>query len=69
MPVYTVGSTTCGKPFVVDGIKFGDKTFLPVIARVVNSRGDGHYANGISPDYNGCSLLIIIHMSKNSILA
>jgi carboxyl-terminal processing protease len=51
MPVYTVGSTTCGKPYVMEQIKFGDKTLLPVTARVINSRGEGHYISGIRPDF------------------
>jgi carboxyl-terminal processing protease len=33
IPVYTVGSTTCGKPFGMDIVGFGDKTLAPVTAR------------------------------------
>ena len=50
MPVYTVGSTTCGKPYGMDGVEFGDKILLPVTSRVVNSRGEGNYTNGIKAD-------------------
>lgn len=51
IPVYTVGSTTCGKPYGMDGIEFGAKTLYPVTARVVNSRGEGYYTNGIRADF------------------
>jgi C-terminal processing protease CtpA/Prc len=51
MPVYTVGSTTCGKPYMMHGVRFGDKILFPVTARVLNSRGDGHYISGIRADY------------------
>jgi len=51
MPVYTVGATTCGKPYVFMALRFGDKTLLPVTARVLNSNGEGHYTRGIRPDF------------------
>lgn len=51
MPVYTVGSTTCGKPFGMATVEFGDKAVAPVSARVLNSRGEGHYSNGIRADF------------------
>lgn len=50
LPVYTVGSTTCGKPYMMQGIAFGDSTLYPVNARVLNSRGVADYTNGIPPD-------------------
>ena len=51
IPVYTVGSTTCGKPYGMDGIEFGAKTLYPVTARVVNNRGEGYYTTGIRADF------------------
>lgn len=51
IPVYTVGSTTCGKPYGMDGIEFGTKTLYPVTARVVNNRGEGYYTTGIRADF------------------
>ena len=51
MPVYTVGSTTCGKPYGMTCLEFGEKMLYPVTARVLNSRGEGHYINGIRPDF------------------
>ncbi len=51
MPVYTVGSATCGKPYGVELIEFGDKTLAPVTARLLNSRGEGHYSSGIRADF------------------
>jgi len=51
IPVYTVGSITCGKPYIMEKINFGDKTLLPVTARALNSRGEGHYISGIRPDF------------------
>lgn len=51
MPVYTVGSTTCGKPYVMQGFRFGEEIIYPITARVVNSLGDGHYETGIRPDF------------------
>lgn len=51
MPVYTIGSTTCGKPYGMEGVEFGEKILFPVTARVVNSLGYGHYADGIRPDF------------------
>jgi len=50
MPVYMVGATTCGKPFSMEEIIIGKKSLMPVTARVVNSRGAGHYTTGIRPD-------------------
>ena len=51
IPVYTVGSTTCGKPYGMDGVEFGEKTLFPVTSRVVNSRGEGDYTNGLKADF------------------
>lgn len=51
MPVHTVGSTTCGKAYVMQGLRFGDEIIYPITARVVNSLGDGHYISGIRPDF------------------
>lgn len=50
LPVYTVGSTTCGKPYMMNSIGFGDSSLYPVNARVLNSRGGADYTNGIPPD-------------------
>lgn len=50
-PLYTVGSTTCGKPYGMDGVEFGDKTLYPVTARIVNIRGEGDYIRGIKADF------------------
>lgn len=35
----------------MEKINFGDKTLLPVTARALNSRGEGHYVSGIRPDF------------------
>ena len=51
MPVYTVGSKTCGKPFGNNLVEFGNKTLSLVTARLLNSRGEGHYSNGIRADF------------------
>lgn len=51
LPVYTVGSTTCGKPYMMQGISFGGYELYPVNARVVNSQGKGDYSSGIKPDF------------------
>jgi C-terminal processing protease CtpA/Prc len=51
MPIYTVGSATCGKPFGMELIEFGDKILSPVTARLLNSRGEGHYSSGIRADF------------------
>ena len=51
MPVYTVGSTTCGKPYMMQGFRFGEEIIYPITARVVNSLGEGHYIAGIRPDF------------------
>lgn len=50
LPVYTVGSSTCGKPYMMQGIAFGDSTLYTVNARVLNSRGIADHTNGIPPD-------------------
>jgi len=50
MPVTVVGTTTCGKPFSMGPLVFGEKIILPVSARIVNSNGEGHYIRGIRPD-------------------
>ena len=51
MPVYTVGSATCGKPYGMNVVGFGESSIHPVTARILNSRGEGHYINGIRPDF------------------
>lgn len=51
MPVYTVGSTTCGKPYIMQAIEFGENTLMPITARAVNSLGEGHYTKGIRADF------------------
>jgi carboxyl-terminal processing protease len=51
LPVYTVGTTTCGKPFGISPVEFGDNILYPVTARLLNSRGEGHYSNGIRADF------------------
>ncbi len=51
IPVYTVGTTTCGKPYGMSLLEFGDKILYPVTARLLNSRGEGHYSNGIRADF------------------
>jgi C-terminal processing protease CtpA/Prc len=50
LPVYTVGSTTCGKPYLMQPIPFGENILYPITARVLNSRGDDAYNSGIKPD-------------------
>jgi len=35
----------------MEKIKFGDKTLLPVTARALHSRGEGHYISGIRADF------------------
>jgi len=50
LPVYTVGSTTCGKPYLMHPIRFGGDILYPVNARLFNSKGDGAYTSGIKPD-------------------
>lgn len=50
MPVTVVGSQTCGKPFSMYSLEFGENIILPVTARVINSRGEGYYSRGIKPD-------------------
>jgi len=50
LPVYTVGATTCGKPYGISPVELGDKILYPVTARLLNSRGEGHYGNGIRAD-------------------
>ena len=50
LPVYTVGSTTCGKPYLMEPIQFGGQILYPVTARVLNSRGVAEYTTGITPD-------------------
>lgn len=51
LPVYTVGTTTCGKPYGMREIDFGENTLSPVTYRLLNSRGEGGYTNGIRADY------------------
>ena len=51
LPVYTVGTTTCGKPYGISPVEFGDNILYPVTARLLNSRGEGHYSNGIRADF------------------
>lgn len=51
LPVVTVGSATCGKPYSMSPIKIGEVVLFPVTARVLNSRGEGHYLTGIKPDF------------------
>ncbi len=51
LPVYTVGSTTCGKPYLMQPIRFGDTILYPITARVLNSKGLADYSTGITPDH------------------
>jgi C-terminal processing protease CtpA/Prc len=51
IPVTTVGSTTCGKPYLMESFEFGDRTLYPITGIILNSRGDADYDKGIRPDY------------------
>lgn len=50
IPITTVGSTTCGKPYLMELLEFGDKTLFPVTGKILNSRGNADYEKGIRPD-------------------
>ena len=50
LPVTVVGETTCGKPFLMEKLEFGDTMLFPVTARAINSRGEGYYSQGLRPD-------------------
>ena len=48
--VKVIGSTTCGKPVGMVGGEFCDKYIVPIEFEIVNSKGEGRYFDGISPN-------------------
>jgi C-terminal processing protease CtpA/Prc len=49
MTVVTVGTATCGKPVGMTVVEYGDWTYWVITFRVLNSRGEGDYFNGLRP--------------------
>jgi hypothetical protein len=50
LPVYTVGDTTCGKPYMMYPLPFGKSELFPVGCHVYTSQGETTYTNGIKAD-------------------
>lgn len=50
LPVYTVGGTTCGKPYLMYALPFGKYELSPVGIHVYTSQGEATYTNGIKAD-------------------
>jgi C-terminal processing protease CtpA/Prc len=50
LPVYTVGGTTCGKPYLMYALTFGNYELSPVGIHVYTSQGEATYTNGIKAD-------------------
>ena len=49
MNVKIIGSKTCGKPVGMVGGEFCGKYIVPIEFKILNSRGEGGYFNGINP--------------------
>ena len=49
MPVITIGTTTCGKPFGMRVEEYGGTVYSLVTFSVENSRGEGGYTEGLKP--------------------
>jgi len=50
LPVYTVGDTTCGKPYMMYPLPFGKSELFPADGYVYTSQGEATYTNGIKAD-------------------
>ncbi len=50
LQVITIGKATCGKPYSMEHLTFGEYVLLPVNAMVVNKRNEAFSDSGIEPD-------------------
>ena len=50
LQVITIGKATCGKPYSMEHLTFGEHVLLPVNAMVVNKRNEAFSDSGIEPD-------------------
>ncbi|HOE99808.1 MAG TPA: S41 family peptidase [Spirochaetota bacterium] len=48
--VKIIGGKTHGKPVGMNGFQFENIVFYPITFEIINSRGEGRYFNGITPD-------------------
>lgn len=50
LPIITIGEKTCGKPFFMQQISYGENVYDPVTGRLSNAEGKADYEHGIEPD-------------------
>ena len=49
IPVVTVGGKTCGKPYFMQPIAYGDYVYLSITGKTFNAEGESNYEQGILP--------------------
>jgi hypothetical protein len=49
LPIVTVGSKTCGKPYFMQPIAYGGYVYLSITGKTFNAKGESNYEQGILP--------------------